>query len=153
MISAAYLAADGSEAALAEEIGRRGATISAWHGRLALSPDPPVRAAWAQDIGLEPLAVDVLSVRSAADALRAIQRNWAAYGARHHRRMTLIGDQLPPVRARPLRFPEPAPSSHLGAWTLLAPGRMLASASKSTRSSMANADLKKTTSDHPAEDI
>jgi 23S rRNA (cytidine2498-2'-O)-methyltransferase len=64
--------------------------------------------------------------------LRAMQRNWAAYGAGHHRRMALITNQLPPVRARPLTFPEAAPASHLGAWTLLAPDRMLASASKST---------------------
>ncbi len=132
MIRSAYLAAEGFEAPLTEELARRGATISAWHGRLALSPDPPVTAAWAQDIWLDPREVEVPSVKSAADALRAIQRNWAAYGVEHHRRMVLIGSRLPPVRGRPLIFPQPAPASHLGAWTLLAPDRRLASPTRST---------------------
>ena len=61
-----------------------------------------------------------------------MQRNWAAYAAAHHRRMALIQDRLPPVKARPLRFPEPAPTAHLGAWTLLAPDRLLASPTKTS---------------------
>jgi 23S rRNA (cytidine2498-2'-O)-methyltransferase len=132
MIAAAYLAAEGFEAPLAEELARRGATISDWYGRLALSPDPPVEAAWALDIWTDPREIEVASVKTAADALRAIQRNWAAYASGHHRRMALIADRLPPVKARPLIFPEPAPASHLGAWTLLAPDRLLASPGKSS---------------------
>ena len=132
MIGAAYLAAEDFEAPLAEELGRRGVAIDAWHGRLALSPDPPVKAAWALDIWTEPREIAVPTVKAAADALRAMQRNWAAYGAAHHRRMALITERLPPVKARPLVFPESAPGSHLGAWTLLAPDRMLASAAKSS---------------------
>jgi 23S rRNA (cytidine2498-2'-O)-methyltransferase len=71
-------------------------------------------------------------VKAAADALRAIQRNWALYGAAHHRRAALITERLPPVKARALAFPEPAPSGHLGAWTLLAPDRLLASPTKTS---------------------
>lgn len=129
---AAYLAADGYQAPLAEELAHQGVTITAWHGRLALSPDPPVPAAWAQDTWLDPREAAAPSVKSAAAALRAVQRNWAAYAAAHHRRTALVGAHLPPLSARPLRFPEPAPSSHLGAWTLLAPDRLLASATKSS---------------------
>jgi 23S rRNA (cytidine2498-2'-O)-methyltransferase len=132
MIGAAYLAAEDFEAPLAEELGRRGVTISGWHGRLALSPDPPVHAAWALDIWTDPREIAVPTVKAAADALRAMQRNWAAYGVVHHRRMALINDRLPPVKARALTFPESAPGSHLGAWTLLAPDRMLASPVKSS---------------------
>ncbi|PPQ28746.1 SAM-dependent methyltransferase [Rhodopila globiformis] len=132
MIAAAYLAAEGFEAPLAEELARRGARIDAWHGGLALSPDPPVAVAWALDIWTEPREIAVPSVRAAADALRAMQRNWAAYGVEHHRRMALITERLPPVKARPLVFPQPAPASHLGAWTLLAPDRLLASPVKSS---------------------
>ncbi len=132
MIGAAYLAAEGLEATLAAELARAGVEISAWHGLLALSPQPPVEALWALDIWTAPREVAVASVRSAADALRAMQRNWSSYPVAYHRRMTLIEDRLPPVRARPLVFPEPAPDSHLGAWTLLAPDRMLASATKSS---------------------
>jgi 23S rRNA (cytidine2498-2'-O)-methyltransferase len=132
MIGAAYLAAENFEAPLAEELTRRGVTITDWHGRLALSPDPPIRAAWALDTWTDPREIDTPSVKSAADALRAMQRNWGAYAAVHHRRMALIGDRLPPVKARPLIFPEPAPTAHLGAWTLLTPDRLLASPSKTS---------------------
>jgi 23S rRNA (cytidine2498-2'-O)-methyltransferase len=132
MIAAAYLAAEGFEAPLAEELTRHGIAIDAWHGRLALSPDPPVRAAWALDTWTEPREIAVPSVRAAADALRAMQRNWVAYGVDYHRRMVLITERLPPVKARPLVFPQPALTSHLGAWTLLAPDRLLASPAKSS---------------------
>ena len=132
MIASAYLAPEGLESTLAEELARRGSTISAWHGRLALSPEPPVESAWALDVWTDPREIEISSVKSAADALRAMQRNWSAFPVLHHRRMALIGDRLPPVKARPLQFPEAAPTGHLGAWTLLAPDRMLASPTKTS---------------------
>ncbi len=46
--------------------------------------------------------------------------------------MALIAERLPPVKARPLVFPEPAPTAHLGAWTLLSPELMLASPTKTS---------------------
>ena len=121
MIGAAYLAPEGLEATLEEELRRLGASVERWHRRLALSPEPPVPSIWALDIWTSPREIAIASVKDAADALRAMQRNWSAYGVSHHRRMALIADRLPPVKARALRFPEPAPASHLGAWTLLAP--------------------------------
>ncbi len=132
MIASAYLAPEGLEATLAEELARAGVRIACWHGRLALSPDPPVQAAWALDSWTAPREIAAPSVKAAADGLRAIQRNWAAYGAAHHRRMALIAARLPPVKSRKLRFPEPAPAAHLGAWTLLTPEVMLASPGKSS---------------------
>ena len=132
MIGSAYLAAEGLEAPLAEELSRSGVGIEGWHGRLALSPDPPASSAWALDVWTAPQEVAAPSVKSAADALRGVQRNWSAYAAGQHRRMALIAARLPPVKARPLRFPEPAPCSHLGAWTLLAPDRLLLSPTKSS---------------------
>jgi 23S rRNA (cytidine2498-2'-O)-methyltransferase len=132
MIRSAYLAPPDFEAPLAEELARRGVTVTAWHGRLALSPDPPVHAAWAQDIWTDAREIETPSVKAAADALRALQRNWCAYSPGLHRRSALITERLPPVKARPLVFPGPAPASHLGAWTLLTPERLLASPAKST---------------------
>jgi len=131
-VGSAYLAAEGLEQSLAEELARAGVTVSAWHGRLALSPDPPHASAWALDVWTAPQEHSIPSVRAAADVLRAQQRNWSAYAVLHHRRMALIESHLPPVRARPLRFPEPAPTSHLGAWTLLDRDRLLASPTKSS---------------------
>ncbi len=132
MIASAYLAAEGFEHDLAEELSRARRRISSWHGRLALSPDPPGPAAWALDVWTAPQDIPVASVKQAADALRAIQRNWAGYAAAHHRRSALITEKLPPVKARPLAFPAPAPTGHLGGWTLLAPDRMLASPTKTS---------------------
>lgn len=130
MIRAAYLAAEDYAESLAEELARRGVTIEAWHGLLALSPDPPVQAAWALDTWTAPQEIAALSVKAAADALRAMQRNWSAYTATLHRRMALIEAQLPPVKSRELIFPAAAPTAHLGAWTLLAQDRLLASPTK-----------------------
>lgn len=132
MIQAAYLAAEDYVQPLAEELARHGVAVEAWHGRLALSPDPPVAAAWALDIWTAPREIPVGSVKDASDALRAVQRNWVAYAACLHRRMALIEARLPPVKAAPLEFPVPAPTAHLGAWTLLAPDRLLASPTKTS---------------------
>ncbi len=132
MIASAYFAAAGFEPVLAEELARAGVAVTTWHGRLALSPDPPRPSAWALDVWTAPVELPAPSVKAAADALRAIQRNWAGYAADFHRRSALITARLPPVRARPLAFPEPAPTSHLGGWTLLAPGLLLASPTKTS---------------------
>ncbi|HYZ23115.1 MAG TPA: SAM-dependent methyltransferase [Rhodopila sp.] len=132
MIRAAYLAAKGFETPLAEELARRGVAIGRQHGRLLLSPDPPAPAAWALEVWTAPREAKAPSVKAAADALRTVQRNWAAYGAAHHRRMALIAERLPPVKAAPLVFPSPALTAHLGAWTLLAPDRMLFSPTKTS---------------------
>ena len=132
MIRSAYLAAEGFEAELAEELRRAGARLQDWHGRLALSPDAPIAAAWSLDTWTDPREIAVPSVKAGADALRAVQRNWSHYPLLHHRRSALLAERLPSVKARALTFPEPAPAAHLGVWTLLAPDRMLASPVKTS---------------------
>lgn len=131
-VRSAYLAAEGFEAVLAEELERRGVGVSAWHGRLALSENPPGPAAWALDAWTEPRLLPADSIKSAADGLRAIQRNWAGYNVGNFRRAALIAERLPPLKFRPLAFPEPAPTGHLGAWTLLTPETLLASPTKTS---------------------
>ncbi len=128
----AYLAAPEYEAPLAEELARHGVGIASWHGRLALSPEAPVASAWALEVWTAPQLIEIGSIKSAANALRAIQRNWGAYEVAHHRRMALIAENLPPLKRRPLHFPELPPTGHLGAWTLLEPNLMLASATTSS---------------------
>ena len=132
MIRSTYLAAPGFEAKLVEELTRREVTIDRWHGLMALSRDEPVRAAWALDAWTAPVEIPVPSIKAGADALRAMQRNWAVHAVKHFRRMTLIGERLPPVHVRPLIFPAAAPTSHLGGWTLLSPDLMLASPTKTS---------------------
>jgi len=126
-IRSAYLAAEGFEVQLASELARRGVRVAAWHGRLALSCDPPAAAAWALNIWREPRAFPVASIADAAARLRDIQRNWWPYAPVHHRRAMLIAERLPHVSARPLVFPCTAPEAPLGSYTLLGPELLLAS--------------------------
>lgn len=139
-IRSAYLAAEGFEPELAEDLRRAGRRIGGWHGPLALSPDPvpeganatPNATPWALDVWDAPREIPVPSIKAGADALRAIQRNWALLEVAHHRRAALIRDALPVLRPKPIVFPQLPPGSHLGAWTLLASDRMLASPTKSS---------------------
>ncbi|MFQ3622454.1 MAG: SAM-dependent methyltransferase [Acetobacteraceae bacterium] len=126
-VRAAYLAAAGFERPLAEEVERRGARVAAWHGRLALSPDPPVVSAWALNAWSECRVETIASIADAAARLRALQRNWCAYAPVHHRRAMLIAARLPHVSAKPLSFPAAAPTAPLGSFTLLDPATLLAS--------------------------
>src|SRR5215211_6429586 len=111
----AYLAAEGFVAELAHELGE----IEFAHDRLLLAPGPPRPAAWARNVWLDPVTVPITSIGDAARRLRAIQRNWAVYAPRHHRRAMLIRDRLPSVSAKPLVFGQEMPAAPLGSWTLL----------------------------------
>jgi 23S rRNA (cytidine2498-2'-O)-methyltransferase len=118
----AYLAADGFVGELAHELGAVELAVE----RLLVAPGPPRPAAWAQNIWLDPRAITVASIGDAARQLRAIQRNWACYAPRLHRRAMLIQERLPVVSAKPVVFGEAPPSAPLGSWTLLDPNTVLA---------------------------
>src|SRR5262245_45092727 len=124
-MTTAYLAAEGFEAQLEEELRRAKVEVAARHGRLLVSEARPVRAAWAANIWHDCVELPVPSIGEAAKALRALQRNWAMYAPVHHRRAALVQERLPHVSAKPVVFPAPAPTAPLGSWTLLAPDRML----------------------------
>jgi 23S rRNA (cytidine2498-2'-O)-methyltransferase len=123
----AYLASDGFEPQLREELGRAGVIVRAEHGRLLIA-DTAVPSAWAANIWQDCVELPVASIGSAAKALRDIQRNWAMYAPVHHRRAALVQERLPHVSAKPIVFPATAPTAPLGSWTLLAPDRLLAAA-------------------------
>ena len=126
-MTTAYLAPDGLEPQLREELQRAGVTMQAEHGRLLIA-DRAVPAAWAANVWHDCVEWPVASIGTAAKGLRDIQRNWAMYAPLHHRRAALIQERLPHVSARPVVFPAAAPSAPLGSWTLLAPDRMLLAA-------------------------
>lgn len=127
-MTTAYLAADGFTDQLAEELRRGGALEASRHGRLILCQGPPVASAWAANVWYDCVTLPAASIGSAAQALRAIQRNWAMYAPVHHRRAALIEERLPHVSAKPIVFPAAAPAAPLGSWTLLATDRLLAAA-------------------------
>jgi len=125
-MTTAYLAADGFIDQLQEELRRAGAAVRRRHERLLICDGPPVGAAWAANIWHDCVELPVASVGAAAQALRAIQRNWAMYAPIHHRRANLVQERLPHVSARPIVFPAAAPTAPLGSWTPLAPDLLLA---------------------------
>jgi 23S rRNA (cytidine2498-2'-O)-methyltransferase len=121
--AAAYLAADGFEQHLLDEIGE----ASARYERLYLAPGPAKRAFWTQNIWRSPQMISISSISDAAKKLKAIQRNWAPYAFRNFRRMELIQDNLPFVTRKPRVFPFDLPESPMGSWTLLDENTILAS--------------------------
>jgi 23S rRNA (cytidine2498-2'-O)-methyltransferase len=121
----AYLAAEGFEPQLRIELGER---IVAEHGRLMICDGEATPAAWAANIWREVQEIDIASIGDAATKLRTIQRNWAVYAPLHFRRAKLIVEKLPHVSAKPVAFPQPAPTAPLGSWTLLTPEKMLVAA-------------------------
>lgn len=127
-MTTAYLAADGFEAQLREELARRGVGVRAEHGRLSIADGPAVHAAWSANTWHDCVELPVASIGTAAKALRDVQRNWVSYAPLHHRRAALIQERLPHVSAKPVVFPVAAPTAPLGSWTLLAPDRILAAA-------------------------
>lgn len=122
-----YLAAEGFEAELRQELALAGVRVRARHGRLLLAEGAPLRPAWAQNIWHDPRHLPAPSIKRGAEALRGLQRNWALLSTAQHRRAALIAAQLPHVSARPLVFPEPPPGAPLGGWSLIAPDTILAS--------------------------
>jgi 23S rRNA (cytidine2498-2'-O)-methyltransferase len=119
----AYLAAEGFADKLSHELGQ----VEFACERLLVAPGPLRPAAWAENIWLEPSEFQVTSIADAARQLRAIQRNWAPYAPRLHRRAMLIQAQLPVVSAKPLVFGSAPPAAPLGSWTLLDANTVLAS--------------------------
>ncbi len=118
-MTTAYLAAEGFERELDDELARAGVTVDLHQGRLRISESQPVHAAWAANIWWDAERIAVTSIGDAAKALRRRQRNWALYAPEHRGRAQLIADKLPYVSARPLELGEVAPHAPLGSWTLL----------------------------------
>ncbi|HYH37300.1 MAG TPA: SAM-dependent methyltransferase [Azospirillum sp.] len=110
-----YLAPEGFVDDLVAELGE----VAAVEDRLVFVDGPARPAAWAQNLWHDPVRIEVESIKDAAKKLRAIQRNWALWSLRHHRRANLIQENLPHVSAKPIAFPSPIPSAPLGSWTLL----------------------------------
>ena len=127
-MTSAYLAAEGFEGQLLEELRASGAVPAATHGRLLICDGPVGPSAWAANVWHDCVELPAASIGTAAKALRDIQRNWAMYAPLHHRRAALIQEKLPHVSAKAVVFPAAAPTAPLGSWTLLGPDRLLAAA-------------------------
>lgn len=122
-----YLIVPGFEAELRAELGAD--AVPAFAGAtLWLAPGPPRPAAWAQDVWPDLRLIRFESIGDAARQLRALGRNWAmapcAPGL--NRRAALIRDKLPHVSAKPLTFPQPAPTAPMGGYCLISAAELWA---------------------------
>jgi 23S rRNA (cytidine2498-2'-O)-methyltransferase len=125
-VTTAYLAAEDLGRQLDDELARAGVQLTRRHGRLLVSDDEPITAAWAINTWFDVEEIPVSSIGEAAKALKARQRNWAVYAPLHRGRAELIADKLPHVSAKPLEFGALAPTAPLGSWTLVQPDLVLA---------------------------
>lgn len=125
---AVYLAPRGFEAELARELSLQGKDIVFARGRLMGTRQGPTHAIWAENIWYEPRFIPIRSIKDGADALRAMQRNWALFSTEEHRRAALIQEALPKISAKPFVFGQPLPEAPMGSWTLWSRDCMLASA-------------------------
>ena len=123
----AYLAADGYEDQLDEELGRAGVPVVRTHGRLRIAEGRAVHAAWAANTWWDAEYIPVESIGHTAKELKARQRNWALYAPELRGRAELVVEKLPHVAAKPLEVGEVAPNAPLGSWTLLERDLVLAS--------------------------
>lgn len=121
-----YLAPIGCVAELEKELNEKTRILSR-HERLFLSQEGPVAAHWAQNIWKNAREIRFESITKASQALRALQKNWALYSIRHHRRAELIRAKLPTYSTQSISFPSALPRASMGSWTLLEPGLLLAS--------------------------
>ena len=122
----AYLAPDGFEHELRDELAIAGVAVRARHDRLVITDAPPITAAWAENIWYDAEQIAIESIGHAAKELRSRARNWALYAPEHGGRARLIAERLPYVSAKPIELDAEAPGAPLGSWTLLAPDLVLA---------------------------
>lgn len=124
----AYLAPEGYLPQLLAEL----TGVQAVHGRLVVCSGPVQPALWVDNVWHDVTRQPFESIGKTAKALRRSGRNWALLPLAHHRRCTLIEEQLPFVSARPLDFGAPPPAAPLGSWTLTEDGQLLFAASCSS---------------------
>ncbi len=119
MTQTAYLSPEGFEKDLQAEI--------AWHQdlkiilqmeRLFIVEGPRKPLAFAQHTWINPHQHKFESISQAAKILREHGKLWAPYSHTHHRRASLIQEQLVKVVNKKLDFPAVVPDRKLGAWTL-----------------------------------
>jgi 23S rRNA (cytidine2498-2'-O)-methyltransferase len=123
----AYLAVEGRESELLEELSHAGVGSVERVERLVITHDGPKRAAWACNVWYEPERIHFESIREAKEALVARGSRWCLFSQSHHRRAALIQEGLAGPNLEPLRFGSRPPREPLGSWTLLDEHTLLAS--------------------------
>jgi 23S rRNA (cytidine2498-2'-O)-methyltransferase len=123
----AYVAVEGRESELLEELSHSGASLIDRVERLVITTNGPKHAAWASNVWYEAERVQFASIREAKEALAARGARWCLLSQRHHRRAALIQAGLLGPTPEPLVFGSRPSREALGSWTLLDEHTLLAS--------------------------
>ena len=105
------------------------------YGDLLFCPDYPAdfpEPYWASTVMKNPFLLEFDSIKAAASALKAVQRNWAPYQFQLFRRGALIQENLPYINLKPRTFPLEIPKSPVGLYTLTGEHKLIASADTSS---------------------
>lgn len=123
----AYVALRDFPGHLMNELEAAGRRVVEVHDRLVVAEGGPIEARWAQNVWRAARRIEFGSIKEAADALRAMQRNWAAHPVGNYRRLALIEERLPHVNRKRRPFPFPLPESPMGSFSLLGDHELIAS--------------------------
>lgn len=118
-----YLAPDGYEEALAEELQH----VAFRYGRLFFAEGSEQKVHWVQNIWKNPQTISFGSISEGAAALRSLGPLWSCYPLASVRRAELISEKLPFFSPKPIIFPHFPPKTPLGSWTLLDANTLIAS--------------------------
>ncbi|HSW73400.1 MAG TPA: SAM-dependent methyltransferase [Chlamydiales bacterium] len=125
----AYLASRGFEQQLKQEL--KG--IIAIYDRLFLTDGPAQKVYWAENIWHVVEKLPFNTIKEASDLLRSRLGLWSHFPYQNLGRAKLITDILPYFAPKPISFPAKLSFPPVGAWTLLEPNLLLASAKTESR--------------------
>jgi 23S rRNA (cytidine2498-2'-O)-methyltransferase len=121
----AAIASDGFREDLKREIEAKKIAVKEEAGDLFVLHGEAVPLAWARVVWREAHELSVASIGDAAKKLRPLAKKWRHFSLEHHRRGTLILEQLREAKLPELSFPVAAEPSGAGGFVLMAPDRIL----------------------------
>lgn len=145
-----YIAPEGFEQQLAEEIRRERLPLLWRKGRLFGSQAAAEHLAWARNVWFTPTFLPIASIADAASQLKAMQRNWAACPYDFFRRSSLIQEKLPKIGRKPFVFGSPLPELPMGGWTLWDENTVLASSGTASPFPGGDIQFQENTTDPPS---
>lgn len=121
----AAIASDGFKEELKREIEFKKLSPKEELGDLFVFHGEAAPLAWARVVWLEAHTLSVASIGDAAKKLRPLAKKWRHFSLDHHRRGTLILEQVREGKLPELNFPAAQEPSGAGGFALLAPDRIL----------------------------
>lgn len=122
-----YLAAEGFDKDLKQELNLLNITIKSEHGRLFLCEGEAQDVVFAQDTWKNVEIINYASIGNGAELLKEKNKRWSHYSLNNHRRGELILEKVPRVRIKRYNFLEEIPKGSIGVFALLSETQMIVS--------------------------